>query len=410
MIDNSIELEKQLMLNEKDQNIACILNSILAKDQISYNEIAKNTNLSLSTISRVVAIFKKKKIIIDKGKDVTSLGRRPRLICFNKNYGNVIHINILSNSITGYCLDLNGKVLDENEGNYEKSISLEELLDVIKNVYKALLKSNTNILAICVSFPGMVNEKEQLIFKAPDIPQINSKKAYSLIKNLFEIPVIIKRCTELSAIGESIGAYSDCSNLVFIDITNSSSIGAGIIINGKIYNGSNNYAGEIGDMLFGNSNCLNGYKEEHSGYFESKANLNVLYSQLNHEMEKGRAGTLRKIMVERKSKKLTLDLIEEAVEKSDIDVWEIYSETLKLWAMAIINLYCSIDPEVVILGGTISESNETTLKHIKKYVQVGIKRDTNICFNRAGDEALITGSVYLLRQYVLNEIILNEVV
>lgn len=413
MNNHFIESEKLIKLNEKSQNTINILNCILDKEQISYNEIAVDTKLSLSTISRVIAVLKAKNIIINRGKDTTTLGRRPELVSFNNNYGIVMHFNILAGCIKGFCLDLNGKVLDEYEDVFDSETSLEEIILFLKNVYEKLVKrnkgNNRKLLAVCVSVPGIVNEKERLIYKLPDIPQLIGTKAFSLIENIFNVPVIIKRCTELSAIGERIGAFSNYENLVYIDITNSSSIGAGIIINGKIYKGSNNFAGEIGDMLFGKDHFNNYKYDNNSGFLENMSSLNVLYLNLINAMNNGKAKTLKKIMEKMQVDKLTLNIIEEAIEELDYDVWDIYSEILKIWAISIINIYCLIDPDVVILGGIVNETNKVTLQQLNRYISIGLNHETKICLNMIGNKALLIGGSYFLKQYVLNKIILNQV-
>lgn len=405
----------KIELTEKEKNILLVLNAILSKGETSSNHIAKDTNLSLSTISRVLGTLRKKKVIVNRGKEVTGLGRRPELISFNKHYGHMIHFNIKAGSIAGYLLDLESNIISEHKKEFSQQATLAELVDIIKGVYDHLEESSIygrekrKILAAGFSVPGLIDEKVRLVKRIPDLHPFNDLKAFDYLEQVLEVPVIINNMARLSAIGERNENYPYCENLVLFDVTNYLSIGSGIIINGKPFKGSNNAAGEIGDMFFERANFSNGYSKNTAGCLETYSSITVLYSKIYKALRDGKAPILKEIMDQKGTEKVTLNLVEQAIERQDFDVCEIYDDILKIWAIAIINIFSLIDPDILVLGGIIDETNTTTLNRLKYFVRKGLHYEPDIRLTTLGDRAQTIGGAYLLKQYVYNKIILNQV-
>ena len=101
-----IDINK-LSLSAKEQNILKILNTIINNVEVSSIDIGKDTNLSVSTISRVLNLLKNKGIIINVGKEQTDIGRHPEILRLNSDFGHIVFIDIYHEKIISY-LDKSG--------------------------------------------------------------------------------------------------------------------------------------------------------------------------------------------------------------------------------------------------------------------------------------------------------------
>ncbi len=403
----------KLELTEKEQNILNILNAILSSKEIAPNDIAQQTGLSPSTLSRVLNQLKKKRIIVDIGKENTEKGRRPGLVSFNNNYGHLLHFNITHDSITGYIANIGGTVYDRYQAFFKNDNSLEDVSDVLSSVYKKLAKKNfslkTRILASGISLPGVVNEKDRLVQRIPDVFSFNDIDVFDYAEKLLKTPVIVNNVSRLGAIGQHIGSYPENNNIVYLEITNSIGIGAGVLINGELLKGSNYYAGEVGYLYFDLKNFSDDPKEN-IGCLENYAGLKVFYEKISDVMNRGGANILRGLMAEEKASKLSLRLIERAAEQGDKDVINILENVLKVWSIAIININLLINPDLIVIGGAISPENTYILNRIQDMVSRDRFFKPEIRISQLGDKAQLIGGIYLLQQYVYNNIVAKEAI
>ena len=403
----------KLELTEKEQNILNILNAILASEEISPNDIAQQTGLSPSTLSRVLNKLKKKKMIMDVGKENTEKGRRPGLVSFNGDYGQLLHFNITHDSITGYIANVGGTVYDEYQVYFGDDSSLENVTFALNSVYEKLAKKNfsskTRILASGISLPGVVNEKDRLVQRIPDVFSFNDIDVFDYAERLLKTPVIVNNVSRLGAIGQHIGSYPEYKNIVYLNITNSIGIGAGILINGELLKGSNYYAGEVGYLYFDLKNFSDDPKEN-IGCLENYAGLKILYERIMDVVDRGGAGVLRALMAKEKPYKLNLRLIERAAEQGDGDVISILENVLKVWSMVIININLLINPDLIVIGGAVSPENTYILNRIQDMVSRDQFFNPDIRVDRLGDKAQLIGGIYLLQRYVYNNIIAKEAI
>lgn len=402
----------KLDLSAKEQNILSILDCIIDLGETSTVDIAKQTGLSMSTISRVINILKSKNLIVNHGKEVTELGRRPEILCFNKDYGQIIYMNISKNEITGYLADMDGKMLDKNEYLFKEEITIELFLKALGEVYDNLIKSRKSkkdsILGLGISVPGVVDPDTNTIHRIPNIYSFNEINLVEHIHSILEIPTIISNNARLSAIGQKIECYNHVDNLVCIDFSYYG-IGAGVVVNGKVLHGFNNAAGEIGEMYFDRHN-FSIDNDSNMGCMEAYSGLKAMFDRLYKIMDRGKAAILKEMMQNQGTKELNLEIVEEAIRQQDYDVQEVFDDIVKVWSMGIINVYALLDPEMVVLGGIVNSNNTLTLSKVTHFVGKALNCKPNIRLNSIGDRAQISGGTFALKQYVFNKIIANKAI
>jgi predicted NBD/HSP70 family sugar kinase len=151
-------------------------------------------------------------------------------------------------------------------------------------------------------------------------------------------------------------------------------IGAGIIINGKIYKGTNNAAGEVGYLLIDPEYVPKSTGDY--GYLEKLASYKIIVEKAKEKIGK---------TVE------AMDVFKMAAEGNTIALG-IVKESLKYLAYGIGNISCVLNPELVIIGGKISILPPRFLEEMKTNMREIIPFVPKIEFSKLGEDGVLIGA------------------
>ncbi len=223
--------------------------------------------------------------------------------------------------------------------------------------------------SIGVAIASIVDVKTGKIIKAPNISIIDGINLMSLLKDKFKVPVKIQNDADCFALAEyKIGIGKKYDN--FVGITLGSGIGCGFIIDRKIYNGrSGGGAGECGHMI-------------------------IKMGDKNSSFEDLASGKFIKRVYKRGGEELFLEAKDGKVKAKK--VCREFGENLGLGLSNIINI---MNPEVVVIGGGISEAIKPILPmvkiNIKKYVMSPKAKNTPVVISKLGVYAPAIGAALL---------------
>ncbi|MES5891193.1 ROK family protein [Lacticaseibacillus paracasei] len=207
--------------------------------------------------------------------------------------------------------------------------TLEDFYKVVK-AKTQYYQSQSNVSGVAISSPGSVDQASGIIRGASAIPYIHNFKIVEDLKNLLSLPVAIENDANCAGLAEgTFGAAKNYQNSIFIVI--GSGIGGAIITDGIIRHGSHLLAGEFGYMLEGNHNTVS-----------MKGSPVWMANRYNQH--------------EKPASPVTGQMIFDLAQKGD-PVAKKYLKTM-YYALAhlIFNLQYSIDPEVFVLGGGVSNN------------------------------------------------------
>lgn len=233
-----------------EANRMLILNCLRLKGSMSKADLARELGMSFPAVSANVKILIEQGRVRESGEGDNSLGRKSTLLSFNEEMGIVVGVDIGRFWIRAMAADLMGKVLSyvkvpavpKDDGNELHNI----VADVIRQALKESQKPEEDILCIGIGLPGVI--RDDTILLAPYFPDINLKEFRNYVEEEFDTELILENSVNMGAIGElSQGAGKGCDN--FIVINYGVGVGSALVLNGKIYSGSHNAAGEIGYMV-----------------------------------------------------------------------------------------------------------------------------------------------------------------
>ncbi len=386
-------------------NLATTLKIIREQGPISRADIAKLTKLSPTTVSAVVNQLIEEKLVAPLGEGVSSGGRRPILIRFCPESRLAVGVEVTTRDIRVGLADLNGAIL--------KQITLptiltseEDFLGQIKAGIDEILafsqKKRGSVIGIGITVPGLIaKDRCSLVYSASlgleNVPVIDALQAY-------DYPILLENDMNAAALGErAMGAGMGLNDLIYVSISHG--IGAGIIINNKIYTGHNGRAGEFGHMTLdlhgplcecGSRGCLG-----------PMASGPAVQSKIAHFLSLNIKTKLHDLMKNR-APEAPYELLKEAVAENDEVALAILEECAEYLGVAIANLITFWDPPLVILGGTFMETfGNQALDLIKKsatkrVIPNYIDPPLPIVASKLGPDIGILGAVTLVFSHFLS--------
>jgi glucokinase len=121
------------------------------------------------------------------------------------------------------------------------------LQKIVALVHRALLETGTQIAAIGVSCGGPLDRIHGVIQRPPNLPTWDDVPIKRLLEDEFHVRCFLENDANAGAVAEhQFGAGQGCEHMVFL--TMGTGLGAGLILNGRIFHGANAMAGEVGHV------------------------------------------------------------------------------------------------------------------------------------------------------------------
>ena len=280
------------------------------------------------------------------------------------------------------------------ERDYIKSI-----VKIIKDVIKSSGVGKENIKAVCLGMAGSVNPYKGTIYLAPNLglKNFNIKK---MLENDIDYPVLVENDVNLAALGiKNFEVEKSSKNLLAIFV--GTGIGGGLVLNGKLFRGSNFVAGEIGHMLVKKDGVVCGCGKR--GCFETIASRTAITNKIINDVKNGKECTLAK-MIEAgeiiKSKSLA-----KAVKDDDELVTGHIIEACDVIGGVLASVTNLLNLDKIVLGGGLVEAlgyflvpqiEESLQRHVLEEALTGLE----ITETKLGDDAAIYGGIKLVEEFL----------
>ncbi len=274
----------------------------------------------------------------------------------------------------------------------------EIINDIAETIHKAIEDAGisfNDVLSIGIGTPGSVNKRFGIIEYANNLGFENVPVS-DILHTKFDKPIYIENDANCAALGEAIaGAGEGVDD--FVAVTLGTGVGTGIIVNGKIVNGCNGAAGEMGHMVIvaDGEPCTCGRK----GCWEAYSSATALIRETKKQMLLDKDSKMWEIVegnIEKVNGRTAFDA-KRAGDESGKKVVDWYIHYLSI---GITNLVNTFQPNVLCVGGGIGSEKENLLEPVRKKVEaerysVHTMEQTRICSARLGNDAGIIGAALL---------------
>lgn len=255
----------------------------------------------------------------------------------------------IGGSSNKYALIENDKIVEKFSSKQERS--MDDLLKFFEDKINSFAK-NHKLDGIGFSSPGTVDSSIGNIYGKSAVEFITEYNFALEIKNKFNLPVAIENDANCAALAEIFYGKVDKNYLAFLII--GSGIGGSITKNGKIIKGKSLEAGEFGYMLLKNED----------GNFDNFSKLATL------------PNIRRKMIKKYGIDESTYLIFDKYMQKKEPYFTEV-DQMFTYLAMGIYNIFYTVNPEKIYLGGAIS-SDERFVREIKNKLNTGVFRSIDI--------------------------------
>ncbi len=224
--------------------------------------------------------------------------------------------------------------------------------------------SRDAFVGVGVGSPGPLDRERGLVLTTPNLGWQNFPLR-DAIGNRVGLPVKIDNDANCATLGEWwLGAAKGGKNVVGMTI--GTGIGGGLILDGRLYHGASDVAGEIGHTTIdvtgrrckcGNYGCLEAYASGPS------------IAERAREQLDGDHDSIMYTLVDGQLENLTAAIVYDAAKKGDATALEVVRETARFLGAGIANLLNVFNPDVVVIAGGVTQAGETLFEPLRREVR-----------------------------------------
>jgi glucokinase len=307
------------------------------------------------------------------------------------NHAAAIGADIGRNAIKIAIVKIHGEVIAAKsyplDAVQTKDYVISKILMAIKDIRQSVASDGVNPICIGTAAKGFIDHQSGIVI-GPDqgIRDWTNVPLAKIINQETGLPAYVGNDANMMTIAEHrFGAAKGYENVVFVALR--TGIGGGIIINGRLYRGVNNAGGEVGQMI------INFDKEISDkgirGSYEYLASAAAVVRRYNEEnasagLNNGKPLSCREIF--------ELSYINSPVAS------RVINENAELVGIGLANLITIFAPEIIVLGGGMSEANDSYLGAVRRSALINSLENcrSEVKIERAhlGSSASLLGSAY----------------
>jgi len=378
-------------------NQRAIVDYIIKNNGASRAEIAKSLSLSKPATSENVADLIERGILSENGIAQSNVGKKATLLKLNYESYYVFVIDftgqLFENCISVSICDLYYNIICKSSIKLPININRETIL---QNIDEFILVNNVNmekVVAIVVSASGIIKDSNQQNLYAENSFPISVKD--ELTKH-YDKDVFVYNDINLAAVGEQQfeDEYQE-NNLAYLWFD--MAIGCGIILNGKLYEGTLGASGEVGLLK---TAMLDKEKNISYKFISEVASISAVNKKINREYKDSpylqKEYSLKKMLS-------FIDLIS-GKQLGDKYCLEVCKTLYRCVAEVVYNLAISLDLKTVIIGGHINMLGEDLYSYVREYLKTVPYNQTKIKKASQNDSS-IKGAYYIGVKKAIEKII-----
>ena len=276
-----------------------------------------------------------------------------------------VGIDIGGMTIKGGIVDEKGNIL------YKKSIVTAPgkedrlIVDDIAALVNDLVKNGADgeeIEGVGIGCPGSIYDEKGIVRYSCNINFRNTPMAKMIEEKTGIKKVRLSNDANCAALGETLfGAGNGAKNSVMVTL--GTGVGTGIVANGQLITGNRSAGGEGGHITInlGGATCGCGKK----GCYEAYASATALMNQIQAACEKHPESQLAK---EVEQNGLNGKVVFDCAQNGDKTAMAVVKKYIKYVGVGLVNFANIFFPEVIIIGGGISNQGDNIIKPLQRYV------------------------------------------
>lgn len=337
----------------REINLSIILNALRDHSATSRASLAATTGLTKATVSHLIQKLTTIGFVTENGVSRRGVGRPGTLLQLNPRAGGIIGVEIGVDFVSLLLTDFAAQVLwrhyERTNAHDSQATVLNHLLDLVERAVTRARQHSLPILGLAVGVPGLVNVEAGTLLYAPNLKweQVPIRQR---LQQRFDFAIHVDNEASLAAFGEMyFGVARGTLNMVYLHA--GVGIGGGLVLNGRMYTGGSGFAAEVGHTTIDPDgllcNCGN------HGCWETLASESAVFRRIRVALEAGTSSALAHYCAG-DQENLTIPIVVQAADQGDALAREALRETAKYLGIGIANLVNALNPEMVVVGGSLS--------------------------------------------------------
>ncbi len=356
----------------KEINRSLVFDILHNSRSISRPELALKTGLSRATISILIDDLLKTELVRDAGLALSSGGRRPVILEFNPDAAYALGACIQADTWRIALANLDAKILQSTTMPITERSPKAVVAALKCGVARVLdgIDPGKILPAVGLGTPGLVDMTTGTIKTAADYGWVEVPFREMVQEALGVKPAFVANRSRVGALAEFwYGAGQGLSDLIYISI--GTGVAAGIVHQGRLYQGINSSAGELGHITIlpdgpacpcGNHGCL-----------QQLVSAEAIANRAR-EILRGESQSALHSVAAGHPEHITVWDVFQAAEAGDDTAVSLLQETASYLAIAIANLINLFNPELIVLGGPVGQASRLLTDMIRE--RVGLRAMT----------------------------------
>jgi len=337
----------------KQMNRTTILSLIRQYGPISKSELAEKSNLTFAAVHNIVSELLERELVRESGYgESTGAGRKPVLYEVNPHAYAAVGVHLGVTQVEVAVIDGNGAVLADSTEELQANVRPAEAFDIVAaRVEEAIVRSNvprSRLLGIGISAPGPLDPEAGMLLSPPNFLGWERVPLKAQIEEKLSLPVFVEKDANAAALAELwFGAGSGARNILYVMVD--LGIGGGLIVDGRLYRGHQNVAGEFGhgtiDLDGPRCNCGN------YGCLEAVASGVAIVRRAEEAIRRGAPTRLAPLYQEKEH--LSFADVVQALQEDDALAHQLFLESARYIGIGLAGFINYFNPEMVIIGGRL---------------------------------------------------------
>jgi len=332
-------------------NLERVVRAVRLAGSLTQAEIARSTGLSAATVSNIVRELRDNGTV--QVTPTSSGGRRARSVALSGDAGIVVGVDFGHSHLRVAVGNLAHQVLAEQSEPIDVDASASQGFDRAEQLVARLVESTgivpEKVLGVGLGVPGPIDVESGTLGSTAILPGWGGINPRQELSDRLGVPVQVDNDANLGALGELVwGGGRGVKDLAYIKVA--SGVGAGLVIDGRIYRGPGGTAGEIGHITLDESGpvCRCGNR----GCLETFTAARYVLELLRGSHGDG----------------LTVPKMVQLAREGDPGCRRVIGDVGRHIGMGVASLCNLLNPSRIVLGGDLAEAGELVLGPIRESV------------------------------------------
>jgi predicted NBD/HSP70 family sugar kinase len=344
-------------------------------------DLARASGLSPATISGIARELREAGWLEDDGGEGPARGRA---LALSRTAGVAVGIDFDHSHVRVAVSDLAHNVLADAEQPLDVDHEAAEGVALAGRLVRALLEEvgfgPDRVTGVGMGLPGPLRRDGGEVGDSSILPGWIGARPEELMHAELGLPVRVENDANLGALAETVwGSGRGCSDLVYVKVA--TGVGAGLVLNGRLYHGHAGTAGEIGHVTIDEAGpvCRCGNR----GCLEAFAGADAILDPLRRRH--GDRLTLRQVVVQ--------------AQAGDAGCRRVIADAGRALGLAVAGVCNLLAPERVVVGGELAQAGDLLLDPLRATVArsaIAATREVPISAGVLGERAEVLGAVALV--------------